>query len=331
VTTSSTATPAPNRLDELDEMARAAQERAAKATPGPWSAKERPDDGCPGEHLVLYPNGEDVPALAAALQAATAEIRRLWAEATRPTPRSPEDEEAMGIIRRAAEALRQRQEAADEAEVALYAARLALAEPDEEGDCRRCLRTMTRPDRSEGEEATPLCAACAQALLPTLAAEVLRLREQPATPDDLATIEAAASEDKAVASRATARPWRWWTANSMRELRSEAGRRHEVVAYGFRAHDGVNDISIGETDMRLIERAVNGLEQRADALLRLAGEVRRLREALERQEAHAERLASDVSMLRSRDVDWQQSTGCCNPEDATPVYKRAAPASEEQP
>lgn len=124
-----------------------------------------------------------------------------------------------------------------------------------------------------------MCHWCAQTLLPKLAAEVLRLRAaaEPAD-DDLAAIEAAAREDRAVAERATARPWKWWTANSRRELRSEAGRTSAVVAYGqHHPHDRVIDIAIQEPDMALIERAVNGLEERADALLLLVRVVRRAR------------------------------------------------------
>ena len=44
--------------------------------------------------------------LAAAALALVAEVWRLREEATRPAPRSPEEEEAMAIIRRAAESLR---------------------------------------------------------------------------------------------------------------------------------------------------------------------------------------------------------------------------------
>jgi hypothetical protein len=98
--------------------------------------------------------------------------------------------------------------------------------------------------------------------------------------DDLAAIETAAREDKVAAIRGTARPWKWWTANSQRELRSEAGRRSYPVAHGQQhPYDRVIDIAIQEPDMALIERAVNGLEERADALVRLTAEVRRLRES----------------------------------------------------
>lgn len=123
-------------------------------------------------------------------------------------------------------------------------------------------------------EDVPVLAAAVLAL----SAEVRRLRGEEPSADDLAAIEAAAREDKAVASRATARPWKWWTANSRRELRSEAGRSHEMVAFGQQHPiDHTVDIAIQDWDIALIERAVNGLEERADALLRLAGEVRSLR------------------------------------------------------
>ncbi|XXX79251.1 hypothetical protein WMF30_10795 [Sorangium sp. So ce134] len=159
------------RLDELDRRARDAAERASKATAGPWEALDGPsrglvstvDESGPDIADVLEPHiggphenatfiaaaREDVSALSAALQAATAEIRRLR-EPPKLAPGQAEDVEHLAL--------------------------LALAEPDEERDCLRCRRTMASPDRSEGEEATPLCHACAQAVLPKLAAEVQRLR-----------------------------------------------------------------------------------------------------------------------------------------------------------
>jgi hypothetical protein len=67
-------------------------------------------------------------------------------------------------------------------------ATMALAEPDPGGDCLRCHLPMRRPDRGDGEDATPLCHACAQEVLATLAtavlalsAEVRRLRERETT------------------------------------------------------------------------------------------------------------------------------------------------------
>lgn len=95
------------RLDELDAMAREAKERADKATPGPWRSTRSgavlpPDDVDRGpEKRLLDPEilvaagtvrecdansafvagaREDVPALAAALLEATAEVRRLREE-----------------------------------------------------------------------------------------------------------------------------------------------------------------------------------------------------------------------------------------------------------
>jgi hypothetical protein len=268
------------RLDELDRLAREAHGRAAKATVGPWEAAHcrvfttghvaaaRREDGILVDVLIAYGSKEereanaslaaaareDIPVLSAAVLALSAEVRRLRSD-LKMAPGQVEDP--------------------------AHAARLALAEPDEEGDCLRCHRTMVRPDRSEGEEAGPLCHPCAQAVLPMLAGEVERIlgRGAPAALDDIAAIEAAAREDKAIASRATPPPWKWWTANSVRELHVDGRNRTGCVAYGQQhPHDRVIDIAIDESDMALIERAVNGLEKRADALLRLAGEVRRLRE-----------------------------------------------------
>lgn len=250
----------PDRLDELERMAREANERASKATPGPWRvvapamSAAIDVDANDGRYTFAVckietcshrgsENGafisaarEGVPALAAAVVAlaaevrrlqdaltsewverkeaeaarneAVAEVRRLREEATRPAPRSPEEEEAMDIIHMAAESLRAKEPA----------------------------------------------------------------------PDNLSAIEKQAREDKAVAERATRRPWKWWTANSRRELRAEVGNRYPMVAHGQQhPHDRVIDIAISEADMALIERAVNGLEERADALLRLVKVVQKLR------------------------------------------------------
>lgn len=180
----------PDRLDDLERMAREASERASKATAGPWGHKagvlkhycfstdEREDFGfsqqtlhwedgheVPAEANCIFVAHarEDVPALHGAVEELAAEVRRLrkretrlthernalgqaileaalkagiysgvpvtgpelillvqemaealakaWRlreEATRPAPRSPEEEEAMAIIRRAAESLRER-------------------------------------------------------------------------------------------------------------------------------------------------------------------------------------------------------------------------------
>lgn len=102
---------------------------------------------------------------------------------------------------------------------------------------------------------------------------------KPMTDAELNEIAFCAAEDRTTAGYATPRPWKWWTANSMRSLRSEAGRHSEVVAYGEQhPHDGVIDIAIDEADMALIEHAVNTLERRCDTVVRLVDEVRRLRE-----------------------------------------------------
>jgi acyl-CoA reductase-like NAD-dependent aldehyde dehydrogenase len=104
---------------------------------------------------------------------------------------------------------------------------------------------------------------------------------KPLTEADLDQIALCAAEDRTTAGYATPRPWKWWTANSMRSLRSEAGRSSEVVAYGKQhPHDGVIDIAIDEADMALIEHAVNTFERRCDTVVRLVDEVRRLRDRI---------------------------------------------------
>lgn len=62
--------------------------------------------------------------------------------------------------------------------------------------------------------------------------------------------------DKAICEAATKGRWRWWTSNSHRRLKSDAGGH---VAYGTRQRDDTDDIVISDEDMRAIENAVNRL------------------------------------------------------------------------
>jgi hypothetical protein len=59
----------------------AAKARAEAATPGPWRTEPRCDDAAPGEHLVMFPNGEDASVLsevdAAFIAAARSDVPRL--------------------------------------------------------------------------------------------------------------------------------------------------------------------------------------------------------------------------------------------------------------
>lgn len=206
----------PTRLDELDEMARAAQERAERATAGERFA-----------NLEFRAHArEDVPALAAALQAATAEIRRLRAEAASRTPRSPEDEEAMGIIRRAAEVVK--------ASAAHHRSLVLEAAARLDGEARAAMERAAAMVTTRQESRVALVAAGLSALNIDMATEAPRAEGTQAAEaaDDLAAIEAAARGDKAVAERGTPRPWKWWTANSMREL-VEENRRLRAGASPF--------------------------------------------------------------------------------------------------
>lgn len=85
----------PERIDEVERMAREAKARADDATQEPWTAV--PSDDAPAGHSVVFPNGEDVsvlsdedaefiasarddvPALACAALELAAEVRRLHA------------------------------------------------------------------------------------------------------------------------------------------------------------------------------------------------------------------------------------------------------------
>jgi hypothetical protein len=195
----------PARLDEMEQQARDAKRWLDEIRgSADYAVHQIMEEG----RLAALADDE-VEGLCASVDRLVAEVRRLWAEAARPTPRSPEDEEAMDIIRRAAAALRAKEQAPDSQaatrEEAEHIATLALSDPDEEGDCLRCHRTMASPDRSEGEEPTALCAACAQAVLPMLAAEVRRLRAQAATPDPIDDLlEKLAAEARAVPEGAAA-------------------------------------------------------------------------------------------------------------------------------
>lgn len=64
-------------------------------------------------------------------------------------------------------------------------------------------------------------------------------------------------KDKAICEAATPGPWRWWTSNSHRRLRSDAAPGD--VAFGTKLRDGCDDIVISDADMAASENAANRL------------------------------------------------------------------------
>jgi hypothetical protein len=143
-------------LDQVEQRAREATERASKATAGPWerlggsgrasALVSTVDEGGPDLAEVFGPHEppsanadfiaaarEDVPVLAAAVLALVSEVWCLREEATRSAPRSPEEEEAMDIIRRAAESLRAKEPVPDDL-TAIETSALASGEPPRAGE-----------------------------------------------------------------------------------------------------------------------------------------------------------------------------------------------------
>jgi hypothetical protein len=83
---------------------------------------------------------------------------------------------------------------------------------------------------------------------------------------------------------ATPLPWRFWTSNSHRRLKSDATPGH--VAYGREQSDGTDDIVISEADMALIEAACNELPLMLDAM---AEHERRMESVRVRAATHPDR------------------------------------------
>jgi hypothetical protein len=99
--------------------------------------------------------------------------------------------------------------------------------------------------------------------------------------------------DRAIAERVTKPlPWRWWTSNSHRRLKSDDAPGE--VAYGTKQRDGgVDDIVIDERDMAAIENAVNRLPK----YIADAEEMDQRIEAAERAYAEAVKTEDEESAL----------------------------------
>jgi hypothetical protein len=82
--------------------------------------------------------------------------------------------------------------------------------------------------------------------------------------------------DRAIAERVTKPlPWRWWTSNSHRRLKSDDAPGE--VAYGTKQRDGgVDDIVIDERDMAHLENAANRLPAYIDALDEMERRIERI-------------------------------------------------------
>jgi class 3 adenylate cyclase len=82
-------------------------------------------------------------------------------------------------------------------------------------------------------------------------------------------------QDRAIAERVTKPlPWRWWTSNSHRRLKSDAVPGE--VAFGTKLRDGCDDIVIDERDMAHLENAANRLPAYIDALDEMERRIERI-------------------------------------------------------
>lgn len=97
---------------------------------------------------------------------------------------------------------------------------------------------------------------------------------------------------RAILAAAAPRPWRWWTSNSHRRLKSDAV--FGDLAYGTKHKDGVDDIVVSDETMAAIETAVNRIGEYIDDAEEMgrriaAIEAMRKSEVAASEEARAER------------------------------------------